>query len=206
MRSLKSEKKSMEELVKNYLSTLYKKISPNFPSIVHDFSFEYDPSELIIFSMFNDLNKKMDNLTIKPKIRVGDRFFLLSPKEHEATVAHEIGHYLYFMKHPHINRWKRMLRWNKEFYDYLYSKGLSRKIKDAIIFWSFKKRMKISKIEKWIIMKEIYADNIAFEAGYGETSLKLLKRVKNNLYNNSDPLYQIELNARIKNLEEKLKY
>ncbi|MBM3199560.1 hypothetical protein FJZ53_01395 [Candidatus Woesearchaeota archaeon] len=139
---------------------------------------------------------------VKARILAGLQFFLFKDREMEAGIAHELGHYEHAMKSYNDNRILRMKRFFEQTAKYAMP-NLSTSIK---LLFNKKHKHRWKRLQKWYIMKEMYADNKAFEAGYGAYVLADLKVLMPFLYSQkgTSELTFKETEARIKNLEEKL--
>ncbi|MBM3199559.1 hypothetical protein FJZ53_01390 [Candidatus Woesearchaeota archaeon] len=135
-----------------------------------------------------------------PSIRLGNQFLMLTPNKKRTVMIHEIGHYIHKLKkHPSIERAKRLSRFTNEANFYNSHPYIS----SALRFLSSKEKHKMGRLQKWFIMKEVYADNKTFEAGYGEHMLELLYMMEPG-YAGLPKVFRKEIAARINNLETKL--
>lgn len=117
-------------------------------------------------------------------------FYGLSDEEKKGVFAHELGHgkrILRFKNHP--EKIKKLVKWNRKMEPYL-AHYIQPKKKDA-------------RLIKWHMMKEMYADNLAAEAGYGPQFLMHLRDVHKRY--DYTPVSNTEMEARIENLEKKIR-
>ena len=173
-----------EEL--NYVRELYQEVVQSFPDIKEDeIEITYNPywDSIAGYWVLNEEKTKK-----KPGIFIGEYFFNLTREEQEGTMAHEIGHYRR-VRNRTLKNVKRITK-----LEFLFSSGAFRYLTN---------RNK-ERFVKWYTMKEIDADNSVLETPYGRVFLQLL--ITN--YNKYQKIMKKELKqvveARIKNLEQKL--
>jgi len=133
-----------------------------------------------------------------PLLHIVPRFFELTQEEQEATLAHELGHYVHYKKNLDIKRLLRQDKWKErmEYYD------SSIKSLDEIKDLGKSEQHELKRLQKWRVLDECFADTEAAKAGYGKVVLKLLKHLKEkHPLVDSQPLFKLEVDERIKNLE-----
>ena len=99
------------------------------------------------FSLFRNLK------SLKGKFSVGKYFFSFPLLEQEACIAHELGHYKNNKRTKKLKYLREMQSWQRQY------EGEE------------PRRYSFERLRKWKILKEISADNQAFEAGYGKPYL-----------------------------------
>ena len=187
---------------------LYKKVVKLIPGVEEkELRIKYSKHPKLdyagLFLMDEWLYTKFKIIVKRPKIGIDQKFMDLENSEQEAIIAHELGHY------------KRERRYNTKELKTL----LTRLNKMHGLFDD----RKISphngaRLIQWYVLHEIYADNVAIDAGYGQPLLSFLKKMYQVYETLPDFLKydqkflskRIEFNKkslviRIKNLEDKLK-
>lgn len=187
----------MEENPKDYeceARKLYFKVLEKFPSI----SKEDGKISIDQKTLFAHISVEYDEHSYKPKLRfnliIDNLLFTLPEDWREAIIAHELGHYCQITKNFNARRFKRQVRW-AECSDFYYN---HRDITDVLKFLNKKHVHREKRVQKWFIMREIYADNKALEAGYGYGILSLLKSYRGIYFDSK------ESDERINNLEHML--
>ncbi len=181
----------MEETYKKMYSEVLKK----FPHISEgEIKLKFEPSTKDIIGI-----SILEDDMLNPEIYMFKYFSNLTEDEKKAVIAHEIGHYYHYVKkHYNIKRTQRLTKFFEEAAFY----NAHQRISKILGFISKKQKHKIKRLQKWYILQEIYADNKAAEVGYGEHVLSAIKDLVNDGY---EPVYKEEFQARVKNLEEKLR-
>lgn len=198
------EKYSEKEFEKTEMEKIYPKVLEKFPEIRKEEIGTEDASSL--FRLFFVLGLRMNtekwpvsDKRPKASLVIGLQFYLLTDEEKEAAIAHELGHYIHHVKKSYnAKRVERMLGWNKSLKMYSF-----KSLKEMLDLNEGEKH-RFERLQKWYIMKELDADNKAINAGYGRSMLLTLKNLSESEYEHIGPVYQKEITARIKNLEEKL--
>lgn len=175
-----------EEDRQQYLEKLYGKVVKNFSEIKEDeIKIEYCPhvSYDMGIQIINPIIKIQEGKLIKePVIYAGKTFFCFSREEQEATVAHEIGHYM-------NDKDKKLIVID-------YSSMLHDKLDD----WGKSRihlgKRKVKKLKDFYERGEISADNWAAKKDYAQGLLKFFKT--------RCPANKLAI-SRIANLEGKLK-
>jgi hypothetical protein len=122
-------------------------------------------------------------------------FFDMSESLKKGTIAHELGHYVEVARRPNLNNIMRKIKWigeSKYYTQHKFEIGFCK-------LFDKKVRHKDHRIRQWYLLSEMYADNKAFEAGYGKELLGALKYLVGKGANKK------YAGIRIKNLEEKLR-
>ena len=179
-----------------------------FPAIKNgEVKLEYASNANIAgFSMFDNYELFCHNRIVKhPVLAINSSFYKLNKDEAEPVIAHELGHHYFFqnISPAKLRRralWNMVYKYNSKFLQCLDDVTDPASIKYLLKYRQDEKRM--ARLEKWDLLKEIYADNKAAESGNGNDLLKFLKKYheKNNPTTDNEMLH-----ARIKNLEEKLR-
>jgi hypothetical protein len=166
-------------------------VKEKFPEIKLEFGYDcFDKKELGIICTqiitttinFEDLDYSSINGSSYLKsisILATDNYFQLSLDEKLSSIAHEFGHIVHCAKSTNPKRLYRHNKWTKE----------------MLGVYNVSKH-KVGRLEKWRLLKEVYADTQAAKKGYSEGILSFLKRQKP-----SDEKYVIEQKVRIKNIE-----
>jgi len=201
------EKKSLEDLRR-----VYDKVVQSFPQVKKDDMVLLFSQDIPHAGFTHWTGVGYNQLKFYPAILSGKNFAKLSEEMKEGCIAHELGHYCDAFKlinklsgkdfykdlnHPVIQRMIRQKRITKK--AYLYA-GYSPLISVLKVF-SKKIRHTDKRLKQWYLVSEQYADNKAFEAGYGKQVIEVLKYFKPF----ASPSSKTYLTARIKNLEEKLR-
>ncbi len=179
------------EAKKQELKEVLDIIKEKFPEIKLEFEYDcFDKKELGIICTqiitttvhFEDLDYSSINSSSYLKsisILATDNYFKLSLDEKLSSIAHEFGHIAHCAKSTNPKRLYRQNKWTKELLGvYKVSKH------------------KMGRLEKWKLLKEVYADTQAAKKGYGEGILTFLKRQE----------HSTNQEARVKNLEKLLKF
>lgn len=141
----------------------------------------------------------VSNKRPKASLVVGLQFYLLTDEEKGAAIAHELGHYIHYVKKSYnVKRVERMISWNKSLKMYA-----SKSLKEMLDL-NEREKYRFERLQKWYIMKELDADNKAINAGYGKSMFYTLKNFTEREYEHICPVYQKEMTMRIKNLEGKI--
>ena len=109
----------------------------------------------------------IEEVLTNPLLDFGILLFKRSDEEKEAIIAHELGHYICITEHYKTPKMiERMLRWMNILNNHEFK-----------TFWGgySVESPKIRRIKDWTLIHEIYADNQAVKAGYGEKLLATLK-------------------------------
>lgn len=175
---------------------IYSEVVNSFPSIEGwRIRLEYDPSfgdyaSLITEEAFWPPRRKPRfNYTIC----VGSSFYWLNNDEKKAVISHELGHYCK-QKNCSAKKVEKEMKWWREI-----EKHENRLLKTQDL------NHRINRLIKWRVLTENYADNKAFEAGYGNNVLGILKNIYQEEYDTMGLINDKILTARIKNLEDKLR-
>lgn len=194
-------RKKQEALKEYKMRNTYLEVLKNFPNMREgetELRFNKKTDFIQISLTYNE--KINDGTPFKiPTMNFGPYFLTLSEEEQKASIAHELGHFNYWIKNCNHNTIMRKFKWgdDTEFYDE------HRWITYIISFLSGKSKRRIERLQKMYTMIEIRADNEAARAGYAKPFLSVLKKISSN-YGKQPQTYQKEIKARINNLERML--
>lgn len=178
------------------LKRLYTEVVKDFPKIREkDISTDFNISVKVAGLIYRlDLDEYGD-WKVDFILAASRPFFDMSESLKKGTIAHELGHYVEVARRPNLNNIMRKRKWIGESKYYTQHKF---KIGFYKLF-NKKEKHKDHRIKQWYLLSEMYADNQAFEAGYGKELLGALK------YLISKGANKKYAGIRIKNLEEKLR-
>ncbi|MBM3199557.1 hypothetical protein FJZ53_01380 [Candidatus Woesearchaeota archaeon] len=192
----------MKDKVLEELKRIYSKVTERLPELKkEELSLRYSENiDYVIFLMVDEKKFLKENkIVISPSITVGLKFLTFTEEEKESAVSHELGHYCRYKRSSPVKVEKSML-----YVQVLNAYAANPKIW-VLEEMDYEIKHKIGRVKKWHYMQEMYADNKAFEAGYGQALLNVLKNHIATYHDALAPVHKKELNLRINNLEEKLK-
>lgn len=138
---------------------------------------------------------------IKPTIMVGQSFFTMeSSEEQEATLAHELGHYITDKRRCGEPLLRRKTLWTVTNNYYRLNPFVA-----LLAFYKPKVRHRMGRLRKWCTLNEIYADKAAADAGYGKPLLGILQRFLSSYQHMMPYEDRKETEARIETLEARLR-
>ncbi|MDP2908872.1 MAG: hypothetical protein Q8N77_03625 [Nanoarchaeota archaeon] len=184
------------------IKEVYRKVVKKFPEIDEkDVSITFDFFAGYVAFTSIDAKKFILNgeVVVKPTLYVGPNFFLLSDREMEMAIAHELGHYKRERGYSN-NVLRRKTNFIKTMHNYS-----SMHLEDYLCACK-KEGHKIERLKKWNMLNELYADNEAVRAGYYKELLSFLEdmvREYDHCYGGVHPMYTGLLKDRIKNLKRK---
>lgn len=181
---------------------IYRKVVKKFPEIDEkevSIAFDFLAGYVAFTSIDTYKFISHGEIAVKPTLYAGPSFFLLSDREKEMAIAHELGHYKR-EKGCSTAVLRRKTNFLKNMHDYS-----SMYLEDYLCACK-KEGHKIERLKKWNALNEVYADNEAVRAGYYNEMRSFLldmKREYDHCYGGVHPILMDLLKDRIKNLKRK---